>query len=114
MFKVLDWKCYKLNTNISHREKHLVSKSKNVTVVVVTILAFQKFEWILKKKANKNGFGLQTLMFDIDEHNHKIESDPENETHKILWHFEIQTDERIPVRRPDQVMINKKQTEPAE
>ena len=32
----------------------------------------------------------------------------ENKTHKILWDFEIQTDELIPVRRPDRVLIKKK------
>ena len=32
----------------------------------------------------------------------------ENETHKILWHFEIPSDRLISVRRPDLVIINKK------
>ena len=32
----------------------------------------------------------------------------ENETHKDLWDFEIQTDHLISTRRPDQVIINKK------
>ena len=40
---------------------------------------------------------------------HKPESVLENETHKILWDFEIQTDHQIPARRPDLVMINKKE-----
>ena len=31
----------------------------------------------------------------------------ENEMHKILWDFEIQTDHPIPVRRPDVVLIKK-------
>ena len=31
----------------------------------------------------------------------------ENETHRILWDFEIQMDHSIPVRRPHQVLINK-------
>ena len=39
---------------------------------------------------------------------HKPESVLENETHKILWDFEIQTDHLIPARRPDLVLINKK------
>ena len=30
---------------------------------------------------------------------HKPESVLENETHKILWHFEMQTDHLIPARR---------------
>ena len=40
---------------------------------------------------------------------HKPESVLENEVHKILWDFEIQTDHLIPARRPDLVVINKKQ-----
>ena len=39
---------------------------------------------------------------------HKPESVLENETHKILWDFEIQTDPLITARRPDLVLINKK------
>ena len=32
----------------------------------------------------------------------------ENDTHKLLWDFNIQTDHLIPVRRPDPIIINKK------
>ena len=32
-----------------------------------------------------------------------------NETHKILWDFEIQTDHQISVRRSDLVIANKKE-----
>ena len=39
---------------------------------------------------------------------HKPESIRENETHKILWDLEIQTDHLIPARRPDLVIVNKK------
>ena len=38
----------------------------------------------------------------------KLEFILENETHKIPWHFEVQTDHLILARRPDLVMINKK------
>ena len=38
----------------------------------------------------------------------KPESVEENETHKILWDFEIQREPWIPGGRPDQVLINKK------
>ena len=31
-----------------------------------------------------------------------------NETHKILWDFEIRTDHQISARRPDQVIVKKK------
>ena len=39
---------------------------------------------------------------------HNQESVLENETHKLLWDFEIQTDHLISARRPDLVIINKK------
>ena len=39
---------------------------------------------------------------------HHAESVLENETHKLLWDFEIQTDHIIPTRRPYQVIIYKK------
>ena len=32
----------------------------------------------------------------------------ENDTHKLLWDFNIQTDNLIPARRPDLIIINKK------
>ena len=32
----------------------------------------------------------------------------ENDTHKLLWDFDIQTDHRISARRPDRIIINKK------
>ena len=32
----------------------------------------------------------------------------ENNTHKLLWNFDIQTDHRISTRRPDLLIINKK------
>ena len=35
------------------------------------------------------------------------ESVLENETHKFLWDFEIQTDPLISARRPDPVTVNK-------
>ena len=39
---------------------------------------------------------------------HNPESVPENETHKILWDFQTQTDPLISARQPDQVLVNKK------
>ena len=38
---------------------------------------------------------------------HNLESILENETHKILWDFEIQTDHLISARRQDLVIVNK-------
>ena len=32
----------------------------------------------------------------------------ENDTHKLLWDFNIQTDHLIPTRRPDLIIINNK------
>ena len=43
----------------------------------------------------------------------KSESLQGNETHKILWDLEIQTDNLIPTRRPNLLIGNKKR-EPAE
>ena len=31
----------------------------------------------------------------------------ENNTHKLLWEFDIHTDHLISARRPDQIIINK-------
>ena len=39
---------------------------------------------------------------------HKLESDPEDATYKILWNLEVQTNHLNPSRRPDLVIINKK------
>ena len=40
---------------------------------------------------------------------HNPESGLENETHKLLWDFEIQMDHLILARRPDLIIINKKE-----
>ena len=32
----------------------------------------------------------------------------ENDSHKLLWDFNIQTDHLIPAKRPDFIIINKK------
>ena len=37
----------------------------------------------------------------------------ENDSHKLQWDFNIQTDHLIPTRRPDLIMINKKKRESA-
>ena len=39
---------------------------------------------------------------------HNPESILENDTHKLLWDFNIQTNHLIPSRRPDLIIINKK------
>ena len=40
---------------------------------------------------------------------HKLESALENETHKILWKFDIHTDHLNSARRPDLVIVRKKE-----
>ena len=35
---------------------------------------------------------------------------PKNDTHKLLWDFNIQTDHLIQARRPDLIIINKKKS----
>ena len=35
----------------------------------------------------------------------------ENDSHKILWDFNIRMDHLIPARRPDIIIINKKKRE---
>ena len=39
---------------------------------------------------------------------YKLAPVPENNTHKLLWDFDIQTDHRISARRPDLTIISKK------
>ena len=50
------------------------------------------------------------LKFDqtTEWYRHNRASVHENETHKLKWDFEIQTDHLISVRRPDLVIVNKK------
>ena len=43
---------------------------------------------------------------------HHPESILKNETHKLLLHFEIQTDHLISARRPDIVIVTKKKNLP--
>ena len=45
---------------------------------------------------------------------HNRESIPENETHKLLWDFDIQTDHLFLARRPDLIIINNKKREQAD
>ena len=42
---------------------------------------------------------------------HKPKLVLENETHKILWDFKIQTDHLITTRRPARVIVTKKRKE---
>ena len=53
---------------------------------------------------------VQEIQFDhtTKRYMHKPDTVLENETHKILWDFEIKTHHLIPVRRPHLVLINKR------
>ena len=42
---------------------------------------------------------------------HNPTSVQENDTHKLQWNFNIQTDHLIPARRPELIIINKKKKE---
>ena len=42
---------------------------------------------------------------------HNPESVVENETHKLQWDFDIQTDHLISARRPDLIIIKKEKRE---
>ena len=39
---------------------------------------------------------------------HNPASDLENDTHKLLWDFDIQTDHLISAKRPDLIIVSKK------
>ena len=45
---------------------------------------------------------------------HNPAPDLENDTHKPLWDFDIQTDNLISARRPDHIIIKKKKKEKKE
>ena len=53
---------------------------------------------------------LQKLKFDLTTkwYMRKSESVLENEIHKVIWDFEIQTNHLIPVKRPDLKIVKKK------
>ena len=79
-------------------------------VIIITIM---KKEY--KTKHNWVGNVIHREMckkFKFDHTNkwymHKPAPVPENDTHKLLWDFDIQTDHRISFRRPDLIIINKK------
>ena len=50
----------------------------------------------------------KNLKFDYSSkwYMHNQESAQENEMHKLLWDFEIQTDHQISARRPDLIIVN--------
>ena len=62
---------------------------------------------LIHKELCKRYWNLTILTNDIGT-NQKNENVVENETNKILWDLEIQTDHPIPAWRPDHMLINKK------
>ena len=56
--------------------------------------------WELRKGLKLNHSGKSYI--------HKLEFIQENQTHRIDWDFEIQTDRQIAASKPDQVLIEKK------
>ena len=65
-----------------------------------TSIVGKVIHWELCKKLKLN----HTKKWYMDN----LESVPENETHKIHYDFEIQTDHLIPARRLDRMRVNKK------
>ena len=73
---------------------------------------------IKKKYKNRHNFVGKVIHFELckrlnfdytaEWYIHKPESVLENEIHKILWDFEIQTDHLIQARKPDLMLINEK------
>ncbi len=61
-------------------------------------------EWVGKEMCKKLKFDHANKWY-----MHNPESVLENETHKLLWDFEIQMDHLISARRPNLIIINKKE-----
>ena len=40
---------------------------------------------------------------------HNLEAALDNDIHELLWDFDIQTDHLISTRRPDLIVVNKKE-----
>ena len=49
----------------------------------------------------------------VYEPNNNNNNNSENDTHKLLWDFDIQTDHLISPRRPDLIIINNKKRKSA-
>ena len=66
---------------------------------------------------NNNNNNNNNNKFQFDHANkwymHNPAPDLENDTHKLLWDFDIQTDHLISARRPDLIMINNKKRKSA-
>ena len=82
------------------REDHLnYCKLRSARILRVLSL---KLHWKPSINADvKNSQGIIIIM-------HNPAPALENDTHKLLWDFDIQTDHLISARRPDLIIINKK------
>ena len=49
-----------------------------------------------------------TLIIQFNNNNNNNNNNLENDTHKLRWDFDIQTDYLISARKPDLIIINKK------
>ena len=69
---------------------------------------------IIKPKINNNNNNNDNMCrkFQFNHTNKQYMHNPapvlENNSHKLLWDFDIQTGHLIPARRPDLIIINKK------
>ena len=51
----------------------------------------------------------KVIFFEFKWYMYNPESVLENETHKVVWDFEIQANHLILARKPDQVIVNQKE-----
>ena len=78
----------------------IVEVGQNTETPEETCCHFDSSEWLLANTGMKNSQGIIIIM-------HNPAPVLENDTHKLLWDFNVQTDQLIPARRPDFIIINK-------
>ena len=84
---------------------------KSIIIIIIIIIAQKEYkarhDWVGKVIHRE-----MCKKFQFDHTNKWYMHNPapvlENDTHKLLWDFNIQTDHLIPDRRPDLIIINKK------
>ena len=82
-----------------------------IKIVAIRVKVFQKHYLSLNLPNISNNNGKQSATATTTTTMYNPESVLENEMHKILWGFEIQTDHLISARRINRVIVNK-QREP--
>ena len=85
--------CCHLDSSEVLPTKSGVKKSQLIIIIIIIIITKLKFDHTNKW------------------YMHNPASVLENETHKLLWDFDIQTDHFISARRPDLIIINEKERE---